>query len=56
MHLVVPQSWNLLSYQKKQLSQIFSPSYVQVLEDAISNDLKLLKNSLKQMKVKNSFF
>lgn len=54
MHLVVPPKLkSIVLSKKKQLSQIFSPSYV--LEDSISNDLKLLKNSLKQMKVKNSF-
>jgi len=54
MHLVVPPKLKSIVLSKKQLGQIFSPSFV--LEDAISNDLKLLKNSLKQMNVKNSFF
>jgi len=53
MHLVVPPKLKSIDLSKKQRSQIFSPSYV--LEDAISNDLKLLKNSLKQMKVKTVF-
>jgi len=53
MHLVVPPKLKSIVLSKKQRSQIFSPSYV--LEDAISNDLKLLKNSLKQMKVKTVF-